>query len=132
MVCSRRFLCVGLLAVIGTSVHAAGITLNQVTTITGTAAAPAATASSTFKLANGQPTFIINGSGFTTVKNKTLTVEIVRGKSKFLLTRITVDNAGNLTRSLRLPDTTLRVGDTIQLKFGNLLIASGVTKQAKK
>jgi hypothetical protein len=103
-----------------------------VTALEGTPLAAGAKATATFKAVAGQPTFSVTGNGFASQKNKTLTVKVVRGKTSFLLTRVAVDNAGNLARTLRIPATTLKTGDTLQLVNGVQVVATGLTKTAKK
>jgi hypothetical protein len=93
--------------------------------------APGAKATATLKLVNNQPTFTITGDTFGQFKNHTLTLEIVRGKTKLLLTRVKVDAAQNISRTLRVPGTTVRVDDVLQLTYDNKLVASGLVRQGR-
>jgi hypothetical protein len=135
---SRRAFCLSLGAALAAAVLAIGtpavaevVIPNVLCALKGTQLAPTAKADATLKLLNKQPTFTITGNSFTQFKNKTLTLEIVRGKTKLLLTRITVDGAGNISRSLRVPGTTVRVDDVLQLTFEGKVVANGTVKAGR-
>jgi hypothetical protein len=135
---SRRAFCLSLSAAVAAAVFAIGssavaaIVIPKLTcSLTGTSLAPGAKATATFKLVNKQPTFQITGDTFTPFANKTLTLQIVRGNTKVLLTRVPVDGAGNISRTLRVPATTLRVDDLLQLTFDSAVVAGGPVRTAR-
>lgn len=135
---SRRAFCLSLGAAVAAAVFAIGSPAlaevpppNLTCSITGTSLAPGAKATATLKNVNEQPTFQIAGDTFTGYANKTLTLQVVRGKTKVLLTRIQVDGAGNILRSQRMPGTTLRIDDLLELTFNGQVVARGPVRRGR-